>query len=202
MPIRPGSAALAWTRPRCWRSIPLKISLKPSAGRRWPRCFRRALDGEPIDRAPLRHHTPDGRVLEFELSLSQRQKAGNPLAVRCLLRDVTQQKQREHRLALQLVSARLSAKASSPEVAAMRILEALCISQGWDVAIKWEVDAKAEPAGVLHRLGRTRARAETLIQESMGRTLAGGEELPGRAWKEGRAVWIADLSSASRQPPH
>ena len=65
--------------------------------------FRRALDGEAIDRAPLRYHARDGRVLEFELNLSQRQKAGNPLAVRCILRDVTQQKQREHRLALQLV---------------------------------------------------------------------------------------------------
>src|ERR1017187_7982143 len=65
--------------------------------------FRRALDGEVVDRAPLRHYTHDGRVLELELSLSQRQRAGNPLALRCLLRDVTQQKQREYRLALQLV---------------------------------------------------------------------------------------------------
>jgi len=32
--------------------------------------FRRALDGEVIDRTPLRHHTPDGRILELELSLS------------------------------------------------------------------------------------------------------------------------------------
>ncbi len=64
--------------------------------------FRRALDGEAVERAPLRHHTPDGRVLDLELSLSRRQKAGIPLAVRCLLRDVTQQKQRENRLALQL----------------------------------------------------------------------------------------------------
>ncbi len=68
-----------------------------------PRFIRRALDGEQVNRVPLRHHTPDGRVLELELTLSQRQKTGNPLAVRCLLRDVTQQKQREHRLALQLI---------------------------------------------------------------------------------------------------
>src|SRR5260370_4958387 len=47
--------------------------------------FRRALDGEMIDRSPLRNHTADGRVLDFQLSLSQRQKARNPLAVRCRL---------------------------------------------------------------------------------------------------------------------
>ena len=104
--------------------------------------FRRVLDGEIVDRYPLREHTTDGRVLEFELSLSQRQKAGNPLAVRCLLRDVTQQRQREHRLALQLVVSQIVGENSSSDVAAMRILEALCVSQGWDLALKWEVNTE------------------------------------------------------------
>lgn len=104
--------------------------------------FRRALDGEVVDRAPLRHHTPDGRVLELELSLSQRQKAGNPLAIRCLMRDVTQQKAREHRLALQLVVSQIVGENASTDVAAMRILEALCVSQGWDMAVKWGVNAE------------------------------------------------------------
>ena len=90
----------------------------------------------------MRNHTADGRVLEFELSLSQRQKAGNPLAVRCLLRDVTQQKQREHRLALQLVVSQIVGENSFADVAAMRMLEALCVSQGWDVAVKWDVNAE------------------------------------------------------------
>ena len=102
--------------------------------------FRRALEGETIDRAPLRHHTKDGRLLELELSLSRRQKAGNSLAIRCLLRDVTQQKQRENRLALQLAVSQIVGENSTAESAAMRILEALCVSQGWDVAIEWLVD--------------------------------------------------------------
>ena len=157
--------------------------------------FRRALDGELVDRAPLRHHTPDGRVLEFELSLSQRQKAGNPLAVRCLLRDVTHQKQREHRLALQLVVSQIVGENSSPEVASMRILEALCISQGWDLAIKWKVDANEDRLEFFTAWGAPGRRAETLIQGSMGLTITGGDELPGRVWKDGRPVWIADLNS-------
>ncbi len=37
--------------------------------------FRRALSGEPVDRAPLRHYSPDGRAFDFELNLSQRQKS-------------------------------------------------------------------------------------------------------------------------------
>jgi len=160
--------------------------------------FRRALDGEVIDRAPLRHYSHDGRVLELELSLSQRQKAGNPLAVRCLVRDVTQQRQREHRLALQLVVSQIVGENSSMQVAATRILEALCVSQGLDVAFKWEVNAEANQLEFSTAWGAPGQRAETLIQESMSLTLPKGRDLPGKAWAEGRPVWIADLASMPR----
>jgi PAS domain S-box-containing protein len=157
--------------------------------------FRRALEGEMVDRAPLRHHTPDGRVLEFELSLSQRQKAGNPLAVRCLLRDVTQQKQRENRLALQIAVSQIVGENASPEVASMRILEALCISQEWDVAIEWLVDSKGSRLEFSTAWGAPGRRPEALIQESMGLSLERGTDLPGQAWKEGRPVWVQDLNA-------
>ena len=162
--------------------------------------FRRALDGEVVDRAPLRNHTPDGRVLELELTLSQRQKAGNPLAVRCLLRDVTQQKQREHRLALQLVVGQIVGENTSPEVAAMRILEALCASQGWDVALKWEVNADENRLEFCTAWGAPGKRTEALIQESMGLTMARGDDLPGRVWRDGRPVWITSLASMPPTP--
>jgi PAS domain S-box-containing protein len=162
--------------------------------------FRRVLHGEAIDRAPLRHRTADGRIFDLELSLSQRQKAGNPLAVRCLLRDVTQQKQREHRLALQLIVSQIVGEHISAEVAATRILEALCVSQGWDVAIKWIVDAKQRHLEFCTAWGAPGRHPESLIQESMGLSLPSGADLPGRAWKDGRPVWIADLASVPPSP--
>jgi PAS domain S-box-containing protein len=162
--------------------------------------FRRVLDGEAVDRASLRHHTADGRVLDLELSLSQRQKPGNPLAVRCLLRDITQQKQREHRLGLQLVVSQIVGQNTSPEAAAMRILEALCIAQGWDAAILWKVDAKQEALEFLTAWGAPGRRPETLIRECMGLALPRGGDLPGRAWKDGRTIWIGELAAAESSP--
>ena len=162
--------------------------------------FRRVLDGEMIDRYPLRDHTVDGRILEFELSLSQRQKAGNPLAVRCLLRDITQQKRREHRLALQLVVSQIVGENSSSDVAAMRILEALCVSQGWDLAVKWEVNSEENLLEFSTAWGAPDGSTEAMIQESMGVTLARGVGLPGKVWQEGRPIWIGDLESAPRGP--
>ncbi|MGA2047644.1 MAG: PAS domain S-box protein [Terracidiphilus sp.] len=162
--------------------------------------FRRALDGEVVDRAPMRYHTPDGRVLELELSLSQRQKAGNPLAIRCLMRDVTQQKQREHRLALQLVVSQIVGENTSSDVAAMRILEALCVSQGWDMAVKWGVNAEEKRLEFGSAWAAPGRRAEAFIQESMGLTLPIGIDLAGRAWQEGRPVWFSDLASVPVTP--
>jgi PAS domain S-box-containing protein len=158
--------------------------------------FRRALDGELVERAPLRHYAGDGRVLELELNLSRRQKTGNPLAVRCLLRDVTQQKQRENRLALQLAVSQIVGENATNESAGMRILEALCVSQGWDVAIEWMVDADQKFLEFGTAWGAPGRRAEALIQGSMGLKLAGGGELPETAWKDSRTVWITDLASA------
>ena len=158
--------------------------------------FRRALDGEMVDRVPLRHHTPDGRVLELELSLSRRQKAGIPLAVRCLLRDVTQQKQRENRLALQLAVSQIVGENASGESAAMRILEALCISQGWDVAIEWLVDAEQKRLEFGTAWGVPGRRAEALIQGSMGLTAGERRASCRNGMEGGRTVWIADLAAA------
>ena len=66
----------------------------------------------------------------------------------------------------------------------MRILEALCVSQGWDVAIKWEVDAEEKRLEFGTAWGAPGRRAEALIQESMGMTLA-GRQRTARARLEG-----------------
>src|SRR6202522_1750841 len=50
--------------------------------------------------------------------------------------------QRERRVALHRVVSEIVGENISPEVAAMRILEALCLSQGWDVALKGEGNYK------------------------------------------------------------
>lgn len=160
--------------------------------------LRRVLDGETIDRAPIRNESPDGHLQELELSLHQRRRAGKPMAVQCLIRDVTQQKQREHRLALQLLVTQIVGENVSSEMAAMRVLEALCVSQGWDVAVKWDVNPEENRLEFSTAWGVPGRDAETLIQESMAETLpSNANSLPGRAWSEGRLIWTTDLTKLS-----
>ncbi|MGA8668974.1 MAG: PAS domain S-box protein, partial [Terracidiphilus sp.] len=162
--------------------------------------LRRVMSGETIDRAPIRNETADGHLQELELSLHQRRRAGKPMAVQCLVRDVTQQKQREHRLALQLLVTQIVGENVSSEMAAMRVLEALCVSQGWDVAVKWEINAEENKLEFSTAWGVPGKETESLIQESVSTTLTPGGSLPGRAWSEGRLVWLGDLSKAPGDP--
>ena len=170
------------------------------------RLFRMAMEGETVEREPIRTHTLDGRVLDLELSLSRRQKGDNPLAIRCLLRDITPQKQRERRLALQLVVSQIIGQSTSPEVASMRILESVCLSQGWDAALLWTVNESPgnpdeEFLQFYSAWGAPGKRSETLIQESMGQTINRGPDLPGRVWVQGRAVWMEDLGATLAAGP-
>ncbi len=156
--------------------------------------MRRVLEGETIDRAPLRNETADGHLQELEVSLHQRRRAGKAMAVQCMIRDVTQQKQREHRLTLQLLVTQIVGENVSSDMAAKRVLEALCVSQGWDVAIKWDINPDEGRLEFSTAWGVPGKQAESLIQESMGAVLGAGGSLPGRAWSEGQLVWMADLA--------
>ncbi len=108
--------------------------------------------------------------------------------------------QREHRVALQLVMSEIVGENTSPEIAAMRILEALCVSQGWDVAIKWEVNAEKNRLEFCSGWGVPGRHMETLIQEGIGLMLESGVDLPGRVWRGGRPAWITDLTSLPPSP--
>lgn len=158
--------------------------------------FQEALNGHSVDRAPLRNPTEDGRVLELELSLSRRQKAGNPLAVRCLLRDATQQRQREHRLALQLAVSQILSEYSSVATAAERVLEVLCATQEWDLGVLWEVDETWDRLVFSTAWGAPGLHTESMIRQSIGLKTVAESELAGKVWSKGRPVWIRDLAEA------
>ncbi len=178
----------------------LEMVFSPDCRSEVGRLFRLALEGETVEHAPLRTHTMDGRVLDLELSMSRRQKADNPLAVRCLLRDITPQKQRERRLALQLVVSQIIGQSTSPEVAAMRILESVCLSQGWDAAMLWSVNEDEDRLDFHSAWGAPGKSSEEMIQENMGQVILRGADLPGRVWTSGRAVWVADLTAERPTP--
>jgi PAS domain S-box-containing protein len=103
--------------------------------------------------------------------------------------------QRDRRVALQLVVSEIVGENRSPEVAAERILEALCLSQGWDTALRWEVNPDKNQLEFCTGWSAPGRSVQTLIKKSVEMRLGLGEEMAGRAWREGKAVWITNLAS-------
>lgn len=108
--------------------------------------------------------------------------------------------QRERRVALQLVVSEIVGESSTPEIATMRILEALCVSQGWDAALRWEVNEEENRLEFCSAWAAPGRHAETIFKESVGLTLIGTVDLPGMVWQDGRPVWITDLTSLPLSP--
>jgi PAS domain S-box-containing protein len=103
--------------------------------------------------------------------------------------------QRDRRVALQLVVSEILGENRSPEIASERILEALCLSQGWDAALRWEVNLEKNQLEFCSGWSTPGRSVQTLIRESVLLRLGVGEEMAGRAWREGKPIWITNLSS-------
>ena len=108
--------------------------------------------------------------------------------------------QRERRVALQLVVSEIVGESSSPKIATMRILEALCVSQGWDAALRWEVNEEQNRLEFCSAWGAPGRHGTPIFQESIGLTLTGAVDLPARVWQLGRPIWISDLTSLPLSP--
>ena len=108
--------------------------------------------------------------------------------------------QRERRQALQQTVSQIVGEDPSTEVAIARILEALCVSHGWDVALEWKVNGEANQLEFRSAWGAPGKQTEALIQESMGLTLASGSDLPGQGWMDDRSIWVANLDSLPPSP--
>ena len=103
--------------------------------------------------------------------------------------------QRDRRVALQLVVSEIVGENRSPEIASERILEALCLSQGWDAAMRWEVNPDKNHLEFGSGWSAPGRAVNSLIRESVLMRLGMGEEMAGRAWREGKPIWIANLAS-------
>jgi PAS domain S-box-containing protein len=103
--------------------------------------------------------------------------------------------QRDRRVALQLVVSEIVGENRSPEIASERILEALCLSQGWDAALRWEVNLDKNHLEFGSGWSAPGRPVQSLLRESVLMRLGMGEEMAGRAWREGKPKWICNLSS-------
>jgi PAS domain S-box-containing protein len=136
----------------------------------------------------------DGREFPVELTVAPA-RWGGEVVFSAFIRDLTERRRAEARLAAEHAVTRALAEAASVDAAALPVLRAMGEALGWDAGFLWTAES-----------GRLRVRAHWRAEsvdaaafEAASRALdfAPGEGLPGRAWALRAPVWVAD---AAREP--
>ena len=133
-----------------------------------------------------------GKEIPLELSFGEFTRRGRRYFTG-IVRDVTERKRAEQRLAAQYAVTSTLAESGNLVDAAPKILQSICETLGWEVGAVWSVDREA---GVLrcvetwHRLESATTEFEVLSKQ---RTFSPGVGLPGRVWQSGETEWITDV---------
>jgi len=135
----------------------------------------------------------DGRELPVELAVSPA-KIGDAYIFSAFIRDITDRRRAERRLASQYAVTRVLAEATTLEEAVPKIIQAIGESLEWDLGVFWRVD---KATGVLRCLDQWKApsvQADPFTQDTWQRVFTRGEGLPGRIWASGKSAWVTDVT--------
>ena len=136
----------------------------------------------------------NGRELPVELAVSPA-KIGDAYIFSAFIRDITDRRRAERRLASQYAVTRVLAEATTLEEAVPKIIQAIGESLEWDLGVFWRVD---KAAGVLRCFDQWKApsvQVDPFTQDTWQRAFIRGEGLPGRIWTSGKSAWITDVTT-------
>ena len=134
----------------------------------------------------------DGREFPVELSISPA-RIGEVYMFSAFIRDITDRRRTERRLASQYAVTRVLAEAAVLDDAVPEIIQAIGESLEWELGVFWKVDRQA---GVLRCADVWHAPpcvAEEFILATQEQSFKPGMGLPGRIWETGQPAWISDV---------
>ena len=140
-----------------------------------------------------------GREVPLELSLGEFTENGRRLFTG-IVRDITERRQLERRLTVQVEVARIMAESESLEAAAPRLLQAICESLGCEMGQLWGLDRETESLQWLAAWRASSLEANELEEASRNRSFGRGVSLPGRIWASQAAEWIENLADDKNFP--
>lgn len=135
----------------------------------------------------------DGHEFPVELAVSPA-RIGEAYIFSAFVRDITDRRRAERRLASQYAVTRVLSEAVTTEEAVPKIIQAVGESLEWDLGVFWRLD---KPSGTLHYVNHWQARtfsATEFISEMPQKTFKLGVGLPGRIWATGHPTWIRDVT--------
>src|SRR6185295_766567 len=116
------------------------------------------------------------------------------------IRDVSEQKLAERRLAAQHAVIRTLAEAETLVEAAQKIVQSVCECLNWEAGAIWHLDEKANVLQCVDVWGSPSLPSADFINITRARVYKMGEGLPGRVWSQSKAVWIPDVLTEPNFP--
>jgi PAS domain S-box-containing protein len=120
-------------------------------------------------------------------------RVGEAYFFSAFVRDITDRRRSEARLAAQYAVSHMLAQSRSLEEALPKVLQAIGTNLDWDLGIFWRVDRQANVLRCLTVWQAASVKADEFIEVTWRQTFASGEGLPGRVWAGGEALWTRDV---------
>lgn len=134
----------------------------------------------------------DGSEFPLELSLAAWDTREGPHFAG-IIRDITERKRAEWRLAVQYAGTRVLAESATLAEATPKILQGICESLGWDLGAIWIMDQEANVLRCVNLWHSPNVNVAEFEEVTRNITFAPGVGLPGRVWSSGQPAWIPDV---------
>lgn len=141
----------------------------------------------------------NGWELPVELAVSPA-KIGDAYIFSAFIRDITDRRRAERRLASQYAVTRVLSESTTLEEAVPKIIQAIGESLEWDLGVFWRVD---KAGGVLRCLDQWKAssvQADPFTMATWQQVFRREEGLPGRIWAAGKSAWVTDVALDTNFP--
>ncbi len=141
----------------------------------------------------------DGHEFPVEVAVSAQRLRGSYI-FSGFVRDITERKRAERRLASQYAVTRVLSEFSLLEDASAKILQAICESLDWELGAFWIVDQQANVLRCIEIWYAPERNLAEFAKISRDRTFSPGIGLPGRVWVSGEPTWIRDVVKDANFP--
>lgn len=138
-----------------------------------------------------RHH--DGREFPVELSVSPA-RIGEAYIFSAFVRDITERRKAERRLASQYAVTRVLSESVTLEEAVPKIVQAVGESLEWDLGVFWRFDKQTNVLRCLDQWQAPTFQGDAFALAAWHQSFGSGEGLPGRIWADGQPYWISDVA--------
>jgi PAS domain S-box-containing protein len=136
----------------------------------------------------------DGREFPVELSVSPA-RIGEAYIFSAFIRDITDRRRTERRLASQYAVTRVLAEAVTLEEALPKIIQAVGESLEWELGVFWRLDRLSGTLRCLDQWKSEKLDAGAFVMATQQQSFKPGVGLPGRIWESGRPAWIRDVTT-------